>query len=146
MKQNWDERELIERWTLTDSEKTLLQKRAKRNRLGFAILLKFFQIEGRFPTFYKEVPKAAIDFLADQILVSADLWFDYPLKNRTGKRDRQELRAYLGFRPATVEDSQHIQQWLFNEIVPHDQEPRHLKAAVLDWCRWRISNQAAVGS
>jgi TnpA family transposase len=135
MKQNWDERELSESWTLTDSEKKLLQQRAKRNRLGFAILLKFFQLEGRFPTFYKEVPKAPIDFLADQIDASTDLWFDYPLKSRTGKRDRQELRAYLGFRPATAEDSQPIQQWLLNEIVPRDQEPRHLKAAVLDWCR-----------
>jgi hypothetical protein len=135
MKQNWDERELLESWTLTDSEKTLLEQRAKRNRLGFAILLKFFQIEGRFSTFYKEVPTAAIAFVADQIAVSADLWSDYPLKSRTGKRDRQELRAYLGFRPATAEDSQHIKQWLLNEVVPHDQELRHLKAAILDWCR-----------
>lgn len=136
MKQNWDERELIEYyWTLTDAEKQLLHQRAKRNRLGFAILLKFFQFEGRFPAFYKEVPKAGLDFLADQIAVSTDLWFDYPLKDRTGKRDRKELRAYLGFRRATAEDSQHIQQWLITEIVPNDQEPRHLKAAVLDWCR-----------
>ena len=135
MKQNWNEGELIECWTLTEAEKKLLQQRTQRNRLGFAILLKFFQVEGRFPNFNKEVPKAAIEFLADQIAVSADLWFDYPLKSRTGTRDRKELRAYLGFRPATAEDSQHIQQWLLDEIVPNDQEPRHLKGAVLDWCR-----------
>lgn len=79
MKQNWNERELIESWTLTDSEKQLLQQRTKRNRLGFAILLKFFQIEARFPTFYKEVPKTALDFLADQIAISTDLWFNYPV-------------------------------------------------------------------
>ena len=126
---------MIESWTLIDSEKKLLEQRTKRNRLGFAILLKFFQIEARFPFFHKEAPKSALDFLADQIVVSTDLWFDYPLKNRTNKRDRKELRAYFGFRRATAEDSQHIQQRLLNEYVPNDQETRHLKAVVLDWCR-----------
>ncbi len=135
MKQNWSERELAECWTLSNSEKQLLQQRTKWSRLGLAVLLKFFQIEGRFPTFHKEVPRTALDFLADHLGVSPELWFEYSLKGRTSKRDREQLRAYLGFRPATAKDSQSIQPWLLQEIIPNDQEPRHLKAAVLDWCR-----------
>lgn len=135
MKQRWNEQELIQHWTLTETEKPLLEQRTERGRLGLAVLLKFFQIEGRFPLYHKEAPLEAIDFIADQLGVPLALWFDYPLKGRSGKRDREQLRAFLGFRPATAEDSQHIQKWLCQEVVPHDQEPHHLKAAVQDWCR-----------
>jgi hypothetical protein len=135
MKQRWNEQELIQHWTLTEAEKPLLEQRTERGRLGLAVLLKFFQIEGRFPLYHKEAPLEAIDFIADQLGVPVALWFDYPLKGRSGKRDREQLRAFLGFRSATVEDSQRIQKWLCQEVVPHDQESHHLKAAVQDWCR-----------
>ena len=69
-------------------EKQLLQQRTKQNRLGFSILLKFFQIEGRFPAFHKEVPKIAAEFLADLLSIASELWINYPLKDRTGKLNR----------------------------------------------------------
>ncbi len=56
MKQNWSESDLDEFWNPTDVESTLLDQRTEHGRLGFAILLKFFQLEGRFPAYYKEVP------------------------------------------------------------------------------------------
>ncbi|MEM1366956.1 MAG: DUF4158 domain-containing protein [Cyanobacteria bacterium P01_H01_bin.15] len=42
-----------------------------QNRLGFAILLKFFQAEGRFHQHAREVPKAITDFIAQQLSLSA---------------------------------------------------------------------------
>ncbi len=42
MKQNWSKSEVVEYWSLTDSEKALLDQRTEHGRLGFAILLKFF--------------------------------------------------------------------------------------------------------
>ena len=39
-------------------------------RLGFALLLKFYEIEGRFPAYPEEVPKVAADYMAS--LVKAD--------------------------------------------------------------------------
>lgn len=80
MKQNWDEQELIKCWNLTDLEKQLLQQRTKQNRLGFSILLKFFQIEGRFPAFHKEVPKIATEFLADLLSIASELWITLSTK------------------------------------------------------------------
>ena len=72
-------------------------------------------------------------FLAMGLL--AITWFDYPLKGRSGSRDREQLRAFLGFRQATGDDMEPIQRWLSQEVVPQDQDPRHLRSSVLDWCR-----------
>ena len=135
MKQYWSEGELVEFWTLTDVERQFSDQRTPRGRLGLAVLLKFFQFEGRFPSYHKEVPLPAVDYVAEQLEVPAITWFDYPLKGRSGSRDREQLRTFLGFRQATSDDAEHIQRWLSQEVVPQDQDPRHLKSAVLDWCR-----------
>jgi hypothetical protein len=55
MKQYWSEGELVECWTLTGVERQLSDQRTQRGRLGLAVLLKFFQFEGRFPDYHKEV-------------------------------------------------------------------------------------------
>jgi uncharacterized protein DUF4158 len=68
-------------------------------------------------------------------IIIPELWINYPLKDRTGKRDHEQIRTLLGFRPVTAEDSKHIQQWLQGEVVPNDLESHRLKVAVLDWCR-----------
>jgi hypothetical protein len=59
MKQRWEEEDLVGHWTLTGADKKLFFQRTDRGRFGLAVLLKFFQIEGRFPRYYKEVPAAA---------------------------------------------------------------------------------------
>ena len=50
MKRNWQPEELIDHWTLLPSELALLTKKTATNRLGIALLLKYFQYEGHFPT------------------------------------------------------------------------------------------------
>ena len=135
MKQCWSTSELAESWTLSDDEKQLSDQRTQQGRLGLAVLLKFFQVEGRFPHYHKEVPMPAVGYVAEQLEVLPAVWFDYPLKGRSGSRDREQLRAFLGFRQATVDDMEPIRLWLSQEVVPQDQDPRHLRSAVLDWCR-----------
>ena len=135
MKQCWSSTELAQFWSLSGDEKQLSDQRTQQGRLGLAILLKFFQLEGRFPHYHKEVPLPAVEYLAEQLEVPASVWFDYPLKGRSGSRDRERLRAFLGFRQAAVDDMEPIQNWLSQEVVPQDQDPRHLRSAVLDWCR-----------
>ncbi|MGB5831032.1 MAG: hypothetical protein WBG92_03460 [Thiohalocapsa sp.] len=49
MKQRWDDQALAERWSLIDNERSLLDNRTESSRLGCAVLLEFFQLEGRFP-------------------------------------------------------------------------------------------------
>ena len=135
MKQCWSASELAEFWTLSGDERQLSDQRTQQGRLGLAVLLKFLQVEGRFPHYHKEVPMPAVDYVAEQLEVLAAAWFDYPLKGRSGSRDREQLRAFLGFRQATIDDMEPIQLWLGQEVVPQDQDPRHLRSAVVDWCR-----------
>ena len=135
MKQRWEEEDLVGHWTLTGTDKKLFFQRTDRGRFGLAVLLKFFQIEGRFPRYHKEVPAAALEYLGKQLAIPATLWFDYELKGRSGKRDREQIRNYLGFRPISAVDSEQLQGWLAHEVVPKDQDPNHLRLSVLEWCR-----------
>ena len=49
MKRCWDEQELMEHWTLFESEEAFFAtNRTDRGRIGVAVLLKFFQFNGRF--------------------------------------------------------------------------------------------------
>ena len=51
-------------WSLSLEELALLPNRGGHNRFGFAVQLKFFRIEGRFPRSPREVPEAALRYLA----------------------------------------------------------------------------------
>ena len=77
----------------------------------------------------------AVGYVAEQLEALPAVRFDYPPKGRSGSRDREQLRAFLGFRQATVDDMEPIRLWLSQDVVPQDQDPRHLRSAVLDWCR-----------
>lgn len=135
MKRHWDEHELGERWSLTHDEFEPLRNRTERSRLGFAALLKFFQLEGRFPTDRREVPAVALDYVANQVETSRDAFSEYDLAGRSCERDRAQIRTLLGFRPSTVEDSNELTDWLAREVLPVDHKAEHVREAALDWCR-----------
>jgi len=80
MKRQWLSDELVEHFTLTPSELDLLGNRTGATRLGFAVLLKCFQHEGRFPRYRYEVPLAVADFVAQQLDLSARLLRGYKWK------------------------------------------------------------------
>ena len=46
MKRKWDNHELIEHWTVEREERDLIFNKRGANRLGFALLLKFFHLNG----------------------------------------------------------------------------------------------------
>jgi Domain of unknown function (DUF4158) len=64
--------EVDERWALHASDRTLLGNKTGVTRLGFAVLLKMFQVNGRFPHRLQEVPVAAVEAIASQIEVPAE--------------------------------------------------------------------------
>ncbi|MET7356049.1 hypothetical protein [Streptomyces mirabilis] len=47
---------MIEVWTLLEDDMKKLRNTSGTNRLGFALLLKFFEVEARFPEDAGEVP------------------------------------------------------------------------------------------
>jgi hypothetical protein len=60
VRRSWTERDLVERWTLFPDELALLSNKAGHTRLGFAVMLRFFAGEGRFPRDKREVPMEAL--------------------------------------------------------------------------------------
>ncbi|MFI7446375.1 hypothetical protein ACIBQX_02645 [Nonomuraea sp. NPDC049714] len=54
--------ELIAAWTLLDGDWELVGNETGATRLGFGLMLKFFEQEGRFPRHVGELPKAAVDY------------------------------------------------------------------------------------
>ncbi|MCZ0845737.1 DUF4158 domain-containing protein, partial [Brevibacillus laterosporus] len=64
MKRNWNEDELLEHFGIVPIERKLIGNKTGPSRLGFAVLLKYFQQEARFPTKKQDIPKVIVDFVA----------------------------------------------------------------------------------
>ena len=135
MKREWSAEELAEQWTLLPSERELLANKTGVTRLGFAVLLKFFQAESRFPRDLQEVPGAAIEYLAGQIGVAAAEWIQYNWDSRAAKYHRTQIRAQLGFREATVEDGEALAVWLDEHVLRQDRQLERLRDSLLERCR-----------
>src|SRR5260370_33199034 len=98
MKRQWENEELIEHWMLNVWDLTQLGNKTGATRLGFAVLLKFFQRTGRFPAFKTEVAAQIIAFVATQIGVAPEAYLQYDWQRRTIKVHQAALRTLLGFR------------------------------------------------
>jgi hypothetical protein len=65
MKRQWTADELAEHWTLSPYEVDLLANKSGATRLGFALLLKYFQYEGQFPPHKGDIPTRLSQELLD---------------------------------------------------------------------------------
>ncbi len=135
MKRHWEVDELIEYWTLLPDEEELLENKIGANRLGFAILLKFFQLEVKFPQQLSDIPKLIIDHLAKQVGVSSEEYKDYDWQGRNIKYHRSQIRSFLGFRKATIADVKEMTSWLLEQVLGHEQDIEHLEALVIQGFR-----------
>lgn len=89
MKRHWTPEELQTHWKLLPAEKRLVKHhRGRHDRLGFAVLLKFFQNEGRFPRHRNEIPTEAIAHLAQQLGIPVEYYRAYNWSGRSIKRHR----------------------------------------------------------
>jgi hypothetical protein len=77
MKHIWPEHELTDHFTLSNDELQLLSNKPAPSRIGYVVLLKYFQHEGRFPGTPKEVPKQIIRHLAEQLDAPAKAYSAY---------------------------------------------------------------------
>jgi hypothetical protein len=71
-----DLEDLIECWTLDEGELELVGSKTGATRRGFSLMLKFFELEARFPR-REDVPKVAVDFVAGQVKVDPALFATY---------------------------------------------------------------------
>ena len=135
MKREWSADELAEHWFLRPEEKALLGNKSGATRLGFSVLLKFFQHEGRFPRQRQEVPHVIVKYLARHIGVVASEWDGYAWQGRTTDYHRAQIREFLGFREATVEDATSLSEWLIEHVLAKDQSPDHIASEITNRCR-----------
>lgn len=134
MRQDWEPEDLIEVWTLLEDDMKRLRNKSGANRLGFAMLLKFFEVEARFPETVKEMPAAAVEYVAQQVKVPAEAWAAYDWQGKAVQRHRGEIRAAYGFRANTEEGQERLAEWLAAELCPVELSRDRL-AAVVARCR-----------
>jgi hypothetical protein len=118
MPQEHDGEDLIVDWTLFPGEETLVGSKRGPARLGFAVLLQFFQREGRFPQRPQDVPPRAVAHLAAQVGIPPAQWSAYAWDGRAINYHRAEIRTLLGFREATLADSEALGTWLDDQGLP----------------------------
>ena len=129
MKRQWDAEELIENFTLTPEEIALLDNKSEVNRLGKAVLLKFFQMEARFPRKAADVPSMVVSYIARLLSLSPQQYKEYSFDGRTIERHRADIRLFFGFRKITSQDKEDLKTWLCEKILAYDRTESHLEAA-----------------
>lgn len=135
MRRGWEPQELIDCWTLLEGDQRLVGNKTGASRLGFALLLKFFELEGRFPEGPDEVPEAAVDYVAAQVRVHPSAFVKYAWSGRTIEYHRAQVRKALGFCEATVGDEDKLTVWLAEEVRPVELSEERLRQALLARCR-----------
>src|SRR5271169_6640981 len=121
---------LAERWTLETSDWQWLANKTGATRLGFAALLKFFQLEGRFPRDRGEVPLPAVGFLAQQVRVPGVTWSEYRFEGRTFEYHRAQVRRIFGFHEATSADVDALLDWTTRHLAARERNLDRLKEAI----------------
>ncbi|MEE1752928.1 DUF4158 domain-containing protein [Streptomyces sp. SP18CS02] len=137
MRQEWSPEELLANWTLVDGDWGLVANKSGTTRLGFSLLLKFFELEGRFPDVLEEVPPAAVEYVAELVKVQATDFAKYTLVGRTAEYHRKQIREALGLRPPTLADEESLTAWLAVEVCPVELVEDRQREVLLVECRTR---------
>jgi len=123
--------ELIEFWTLLDEDRELLVGKRGASALGFALLLKHYSHVGRFPRGRSDLSHAVIEFVARQVGVDAsDVGF-YEWSGRTIEYHRNQIRAHLEFRVATISDQEKLTAWLASNVAHAERRPERVRDELL---------------
>jgi hypothetical protein len=134
VRREWEPEDLIASWTLVKADWELVANKTGATRLGFSVLLKFFEIDGRFPEYAAEVPEAAVGYVAEQLKVDPALFGKYELSSRAATNHRVQIREELGFRECTKADQAELAAWLARALCPTEFRREQLRGAVLARC------------
>ena len=137
MKRKWENHELAEHWTIDKEEHQLIRKKRGINRLGFALLLKFFQLKRRFPEKRSEIPRVVRAFVAEQLGLDESRYEEYDWSSRAFKYHRVEIRQLYDFHRMRTNEFDGLRQWLIDEVVPQAVDDRRLKALLYEELRVR---------
>ncbi|MBB4936838.1 hypothetical protein FHR32_001143 [Streptosporangium album] len=131
----WDPNELIGSWTLVEGNWELIKNKSGATRLGFALMLKFYEIEGRFPAGPEEIPQVAVAYVASLVKVEPGMFAKYRWSGRTIEYHRKQIREAFGTRPPTEEDEERWARWMADELCSTETNRDRLAEAVRRRCR-----------
>jgi len=135
VQREWEPEELVARWTLVEDDWRLIANKSGPTRLGFAVLLKFFELEARFPRHAGDLPQAAVDYVAAQVKVDPGEMAKYDWAGRTIKYHRGQIRDALGFREATRNDEEALTAWIAADVAAIEVSEDRLRESLLARCR-----------
>jgi len=93
------DRDIARYYTFTEKERELINRRRRAsNRLGFAVQLALLKFPGRTLMEVKEVPRAVLTAIAEQVDVPASAFASYGERENTLYEHLDELRRECGFR------------------------------------------------
>lgn len=133
MKWHWSEDELESQWSLSVEELALLPNRIDSGRLGCAILLKFFQFQGFFPSDQKSIPHEILVYIAQKTNSDPKDLAVYEWNGRTGQRHRKKILNFLGLRRPAGNDLQRLRAWLTADILPQDVPFEQIQELAVEW-------------
>ena len=93
-------------------------KNSNKNRLGFSVLLKYFQRNGHYPKGPQSIDLVLIKSLANQLNISPLAIKNFDWEGRSIERFRREIRDLTGFRKASIKDIQEFLECLISNIFP----------------------------
>jgi Domain of unknown function (DUF4158) len=137
MKRTWTSEELLEHFTFLPDELAAVGNKSGATRLGFAVLLKCLQYEGRFPRSRPEVAPEVVRFLAAQVGVDAALFAQYMWEGRTIEAHRAQIREMTKIREFHRADEEALLDWLCTKVFDHEQHPERLRDLIRAECRTR---------
>lgn len=120
MKRTFSYNELIDKFSFSIQELQLLKNKSGATRLGFGIMLKFYQNELKFPRIKNEIPETVIEFVAKQVDVNPDMFDEYDWNNRSIKYHRRQIRKFLNYREISLKDYNDLKDWLYEYLLPYE--------------------------
>ncbi len=126
-----DEDELIGNWTLVGDELEQLSGRRGATKLGFALVLRFYAVHGRFPAGRGEIPDQAVAHVARLVDVPPDELGLYEWDGRTIKAHRADVRRYCGFRECSVADADKAAEWLAANVCEKERQVDRVREELL---------------
>lgn len=137
MKRTWTSEELLEHFTLLPDELNAVGNKSGATRLGFAVLFKCFQYEGRFLRSRQEAAPEVVRYLSTQVGVDSAFFAQYTWEGRTIEAHRAQIRAITKIREFRRTDEEALLTWLCADILPHEQHPERLRELIRTECRTR---------
>lgn len=121
MKRIWTEKELVDNFSILPLELELMKSKRGKDKLGFAVMLKYFAHELQFPKNRSNIPVKVINFIAKQLLIDPLKINTYQFSSRNTTRHRSEIKEFFNFRDISVQDADVIRDWMIEDEECYDE-------------------------